>query len=92
MEDSPVETPAPESADPRPESADVSGRYGPFAYLNAPNAALYRRVMRALMAEKERFTVHVRPGQVVIALAGDGGEPVEETVVTEALERLAQPA
>jgi len=64
--------------------------YGPFAYLAAPNAALYRRVMRALLAEKERFTVHVRPEQVHAALVADGGEPVTEESVAEALERLAQ--
>lgn len=66
------------------------GSYGPFAYLSAPNAALYRRVMRALMAQKERFTVHVRPEEVSAALAADSGPPVEEAAVGEALERLAQ--
>ena len=55
-------------------SGDGAGAaYGPFAYLNAPNAPIYRRVMRALMAEKERFTVHVRPEQVSEALRVDGG-------------------
>lgn len=70
-----------------------SGRfgYGPFAYLTAPNSVLYRRVMRALLAEKERFTVHVRPEQVHALLAEDGGVPISEIVVAEALERLAQP-
>lgn len=73
-------------------SGDGAGAaYGPFAYLNAPNAPIYRRVMRALMAEKERFTVHVRPEQVSEALRVDGGEPVEGQVVADALERLADP-
>lgn len=67
----------------------VGAAYGPFAYLSAPNAPIYRRVMRALMAEKERFTVHVRPEQVSEALRVDGGEPVEAQVVADALERLA---
>ncbi|OMH23136.1 TIGR02677 family protein [Tersicoccus phoenicis] len=75
----------------RPEAEEASGDYGPFAYLNAPNAPLYRRVMRALMGEKERFTVHVRPGQVFAAVASDGGEPVDEGVLADALDRLAQP-
>lgn len=66
--------------------------YGPFAYLNAPNSGLYRRVMRALLVEKERFTVHVRPEQVHAVLTEDGGPPVDEGTVAEALERLAQPA
>ena len=74
-----------------PNAIGLSGSYGPFAYLSTPNAPLYRRVMRALMAEKERFTVHVRPEQVCLALRADGGESVEEGAVTEALERLAQP-
>lgn len=75
-----------------PPAHSGSGDYGPFAYLSTPNAALYRRIMRALMAEKERFTVHVRPEQVCAALAVDGKDPVDEEVVGEALERLAQPA
>lgn len=65
--------------------------YGPFAYLNAPNASLYRRIMRALMAEKERFTVHVRPEQVHAALEANGGDSPGEGSVAEALERLTQP-
>ncbi|MHB1065329.1 MAG: TIGR02677 family protein [Georgenia sp.] len=85
MTDPSVETP---SAD----TAGAPGSYGPFAYLSAPNAPVYRRVMRALMAEKERFTVHVRPEEVCAVLRADDGEPVEDGAVAEALERLAQPA
>lgn len=84
MTDPSVETPA--------GAGGASGSYGPFAYLGAPNAPLYRRVMRALMAEKERFTVHVRPEEVCAALRADGGDPVDDSSVAEALERLAQPA
>lgn len=73
------------------DAIGTSGSYGPFAYLSTPNAPLYRRVMRALMAEKERFTVHVRPEQVCLALRADGGKSVEEETVSEALERLSQP-
>ncbi|MDX2377877.1 TIGR02677 family protein [Microbacterium sp. LRZ72] len=76
---------------------DTAGRYGPFAYLSAPNASLYRRVMRVLMSEKERFTVHMRSDAVYVALQSDGGgtvseAAVSETAVAEALERLAQPS
>jgi uncharacterized protein (TIGR02677 family) len=74
-----------------PNAIGTSGSYGPFAYLSTPNAPLYRRVMRALMAEKERFTVHVRAELVCLALRADGEESVEEGTVSEALERLAQP-
>ncbi len=84
--DSPATPPEPETAN------DDSGGYGPFAYLSAPNAPLYRRVMRALTAEKERFAVHVRPDQVCAALATDGGERVSDEAVSDALERLAQPS
>ena len=66
--------------------------YGPFAYLSTPNAPIYRRVMRVLMTEKERFTVHVRPEQVWAALRDDGCAPLEEQAVSDALERLADPA
>ncbi|GAA1514044.1 TIGR02677 family protein [Nocardioides humi] len=65
--------------------------YGPFAYLTTQNAALYRLIMRVLMAEKERFTVHARPEQVHAALVTTYARPVTETAVSEALERLAQP-
>lgn len=68
------------------------GAYAPFAYLSTPNAPLYRRVMRALMAQKERFTVHVRPEQVHAALRSDGGAQVTEEAVADALEKLAQPS
>lgn len=72
-------------------AADLSTAYGPFAYLGTPNAPLYRRVMRALMAEKERFTVHVRPEQIYAALHSDGGQAVTAEAVGEAMERLAAP-
>jgi len=72
--------------------ADLGGgTYGPFAYVSAPNAPVYRRVMRALLTEKERFTVHVRSEQVHAALVADGGDAVTEEVVADALDRLAQP-
>ncbi|GAB3173788.1 hypothetical protein GCM10027059_45440 [Myceligenerans halotolerans] len=78
-------------ADQKP--ADATGQppsaYGPFTYLSTPNAPLYRRVMRALLAEKERFTVHVRPEQVLATVRADGGAPVTEEAVAEALEKLS---
>lgn len=86
MEDSDAVTDSSEHTD------GAGAAYGPFAYLSTPNALIYRRVMRALMAEKERFTVHVRPEQVWAALGEDGGAPIEEQAVSDALERLADPA
>ncbi|MGW2081098.1 DUF2397 family protein, partial [Streptomyces sp. NPDC001939] len=38
--------------------------YGPFAHLTAPNAPLYRSVMRSFLVAKERFAVHLRPEDV----------------------------
>jgi hypothetical protein len=40
------------SAFPRVRTDVEGAAYGPFAYLSAPIAPIYRRVMRALMAEK----------------------------------------
>jgi len=77
---------------PPPDADAGAGAYGPFAYLSAPNAPLYRRVMRALLVAKERFTVHVRVEQVHAALLADGAAPVGEEAVAEALDRLAQPS
>lgn len=87
MEDSVAVTDLPAAS-----GGGAGAAYGPFAYLSAPNAPIYRRVMRALMAEKERFTVHVRPEQVSEALRVDGAEPIEAQVVADALERLADPS
>ncbi|MFD0266011.1 DUF2397 family protein, partial [Streptomyces sp. NPDC127106] len=49
------------------------GAYGPFAHLTAPNAVLYRHVMRAFVTAKERFAVHLRPEDVYAALPAGGG-------------------
>src|SRR3954454_8558519 len=86
MEDSAAVTESSSAAHAKTDG--VGAAYGPFAYLRAPSAAIYRRCMRALMAEKERFTVHVRPEQVRAALCADGGGPVEEDAVSDALGRL----
>ncbi|MCP2253523.1 TIGR02677 family protein [Prauserella aidingensis] len=42
----------------------MTSDYGPFAHLNAPNAELYRDVMKAFVVAKQRFTVHLRPEDV----------------------------
>lgn len=89
MEDSGAVTDSASAGGPKIDG--IGTTYGPFAYLNTPNAVVYRRVMRALMVEKERFTVHVRPEQVNAALRADGGGPVDDDAVSDALERLAEP-
>lgn len=67
----------------------VTSVYGPFAHVTAPNSDLYRRVMRAMLIAKERFTVHLRAEQVHTALMTDGGDAVPEEAVASALDRLA---
>ncbi|MFE3453284.1 TIGR02677 family protein [Nonomuraea sp. NPDC059194] len=59
-----------------------------FAYLGAPNADLYRRIMGGFMANKRRFVVHLRPEDVAETLRGDGGEPVVQEQVDNALSSL----
>ena len=78
------------TAAPVSEADGPRGNYGPFAYLSTPNALIYRRVMRAMMAEKERFAVHVRPEEVWAALEADGDGPVTVEAVADALDRLAE--
>ncbi|WP_435846953.1 DUF2397 family protein [Streptomyces eurythermus] len=55
-------------AEPRTETS-----YAPFARLTAPNAALYRQVMRVFLTAKERFAVHLRPEDVHAALPPEHG-------------------
>jgi uncharacterized protein (TIGR02677 family) len=49
----------------------------PFAYLDAPDGALYRRVVAVFASAKERFVVHLRPEDVAEGLASEGRVPVE---------------
>ncbi|WP_316784402.1 TIGR02677 family protein [Streptomyces sasae] len=65
----------------------TSQDYSPFAHLTVPNSALYRQVMRAFLAAKERFAVHLRPEDVFAALDADARPGDVEAVVT-ALDRL----
>ncbi|MFG1958585.1 TIGR02677 family protein [Nonomuraea sp. NPDC049028] len=46
----------------------------PFAHLSAPNAALYRDVLRTFVSAKERFIVHLRPEDVAVELRRDSDE------------------
>jgi uncharacterized protein (TIGR02677 family) len=62
-------------------------RFHPFAHLTAPNVELYRGVMGAFVAAKERFVVHLRPEDVrrAVASALPGVSP---EAVAEALGQL----
>ncbi|MCX5206597.1 DUF2397 domain-containing protein [Streptomyces sp. NBC_00237] len=46
--------------------------FGPFAHLPAPDSALYRQVMAVFLGAKQRFVVHLRPGDVHSAAAPPG--------------------
>lgn len=63
-------------------------RVQPFAHVDAPLAPLYRRVMRVFDSSKRRFVVHLRPEDVVDALAADGGQRVALDAVQNALDSL----
>ncbi|GAB7033703.1 TIGR02677 family protein [Streptomyces platensis subsp. malvinus] len=81
----------------RTESAESSGRadpsghasYAPFAHLTAPNSALYRDVMGAFLAAKERFAVHLRPEDVQAALPPQR-RPAALDAVVKALDSLVE--
>ncbi|MEU9368990.1 TIGR02677 family protein [Streptomyces avermitilis] len=67
----------------------TSSDYTPFAHLTAPNAPLYRQVMGAFLAAKERFAVHLRP-EDVHAVLDAGNRPADVEAVTQALDKLVQ--
>jgi uncharacterized protein (TIGR02677 family) len=61
----------------------------PFAHLDAPLSETYRRVMRVFVANKRRFVVHLRPGDVADALRRDGDPGLSQETVDGALDSLA---
>ncbi|MDQ0602292.1 uncharacterized protein (TIGR02677 family) [Streptomyces canus] len=70
-------------------SGPARAGYAPFAHLTVPNAALYRRVMSAFLAAKERFAVHLRPEDVFAALPPEH-RPAEPEAVVKALDSLVE--
>ncbi|WP_344258866.1 TIGR02677 family protein [Streptomyces sodiiphilus] len=65
----------------RPAGDAERAGYRPFAHLTAPNAGLYRAVMGVFTAAKERFTVHLRPEDVLGALPPEHRPGDVETVI-----------
>lgn len=57
----------------------------PFAHLSAPNAALYREVLRSFARAKERFIVHLRPEDVAAELQRGSDEQL-----AQALDKLVE--
>ncbi|MDT0304848.1 TIGR02677 family protein [Streptomonospora wellingtoniae] len=70
------------------EPASQHARHQPFAHLTAPNAELYRAIMGVFVAEKERFTVHLRPEDVSRLLPE--GCYADSDDVAKSLDRLAE--
>jgi uncharacterized protein (TIGR02677 family) len=71
--------------DPSPRTiGDGAPGSQPFAHLSAPNAGLYRAVLRAFARARDRFIVHMRPEDIAADLAD--AQPVE--TVSAALEQL----
>lgn len=54
------------------------GRLRIFAYVDADKARLYRAVMRVFMLAKGRFALHLRPQEIVNALAETGSTDATE--------------
>lgn len=75
-----------QSADPATDSAEPR----PFAYVNAANSVLYRRIMGAFVVAKRRFAVHLRPEDVRDHLHGSGGDAPEQSVISDALGKLQE--
>ena len=55
------------------------GQIRAFAYLNADKAQVYRAVLGVFVQAKERFSLHLRPAELLGALASSGpvGDPKE---------------
>ncbi|MGR3934780.1 TIGR02677 family protein [Streptomyces sp. BRA346] len=63
--------------------------HAPFTHLTVRNAVLYRQVMRAFLAAKERFAVHLRPEDVHASLPPEH-RPPELDAVVKALDSLVE--
>ncbi len=61
-------------------TAATSSDAQPFAHLSAPNASLYRDVLRTFARAKERFIVHLRPEDVAAELGRESDEQLAQTL------------
>ncbi len=60
-----------------------------FTYVQVERAPLYRAVMRTFLEAKVRFALHMRPKDVLAALAGSAAElEADEATLDQALEQL----
>lgn len=68
-----------------------SERLKAFAYVNADRAVLYRAIMRIFMSAKSRFTLHLRPQEVAVAIASASlAEPADTASIEAALAQLRE--
>jgi len=63
--------------------------YDVFAHLTAERAPLYRTVLQAFVRVRERFALHLRPGDVERFLAGSA-EPSDAAALGSALAQLVE--
>lgn len=68
-------------------TADPAASYAVFAHLNTELTPLYRAILRVFVAERARFVISLRPGEIHTALAGSG-LPADPDAVTAALQQL----
>ena len=62
-----------------------------LAYVTAEKAPVYRAIMRVFMESKERFTLHLRPQEIVDAVRRRGFEEIpDQTEIESALEQLCE--
>ena len=71
-----------------------AGRLRIFSFITEPNAALYRAVVAVFVTAKERFRLHLRPGEVLDALRLDANlarlePPPDLSAVEAALRQLS---
>jgi uncharacterized protein (TIGR02679 family) len=67
-------TSSPQEARPQEDRPRQEREAQPFAHLSAPNAVLYREVLRTFARAKERFIVHLRPEDVAAELRRDSDD------------------
>ena len=72
----------------------VSSPVAAFAHLNAEKSALYRAILQVFVSERARFTIALRPPEIIVGLAAQyvadpGSSPsASESELTAALDQL----
>ena len=72
-------------------SLDGENRLPVFAYINTEKTPQYRAIMRVFVEAKARFALHLRPQEIVAALAEtDRAVPMDLADVETALAQLCE--